>query len=173
MFTPGALSVTVDSGRQGAGAPISQFPSAQKDRTLRNSIANSGNISWRLAVGFALFCIASSASMAQRYSFRAYTEGLGNLNITTVAQDGTGYLWVGTQNGLYRYDGSHFQRYGASEGIPDRIIDTIFTGLDGTLWVGTASGIYFERRDGVFSSVQVPVPVNEFSHPTVTTFTAN
>lgn len=126
-----------------------------------------------MALGFALFCIASSASLAQRYSFRAYTEGLGNLNITTAGQDRTGYLWVGTQNGLYRYDGSHFQRFGATEGIPDRIIDTIYTGLDGTLWVGTSAGIYFERRDGMFSAVQVPVPVNEFSHPTGTTFTSN
>jgi diguanylate cyclase (GGDEF)-like protein len=79
---------------------------------------------------------------------------------------------MGTQNGLYRYDGSQFQRYGANEGIPDRIIDNVFVGLDGTLWVGTSTGVYFERKDGKFSSVQLPYALNEFTHPTGTTFTA-
>ncbi len=117
-----------------------------------------------------LLCLAAPGCEAQHYSFRQYIEGLGNLNITSLGQDRTGYLWVGTQNGLYRYDGSHFQRYGVAEGIPDRIIDTIYTGPDGTLWVATAAGIYFERSDGVFASVPIPVVVNEFSHPTGTTF---
>ena len=72
---------------------------------------------------------------------------------------------MGTQNGLYRYDGSQFQRYGAAEGIPDRIIDNVFIGLDGTLWVGTSAGVYFERKDGRFSEVQLPYPLNEFTHP--------
>ncbi len=110
---------------------------------------------------------------AQRYSFREYIQGLGNPNITSIQQDRVGYLWMGTQNGLYRYDGSQFQRYGAAEGIPDRIIDNVFIGLDGTLWVGTSAGVYFERKDGRFSAVQLPYPLNEFTHPTGTTFTSN
>jgi diguanylate cyclase (GGDEF)-like protein len=126
-----------------------------------------------VVVAVALLLSAASAALAQRYSFREYTEGLGNLNITCLGQDRDGYLWVGTQNGLYRYDGSHFQRYGADEGILERIIDTIFTGTDGTLWVGTSDGIYILRHDGKFTEVSVPVPMNEFSHPTGTTFTSN
>ncbi len=127
----------------------------------------------RIAAASVFFGIAASAGLAQRYSFREYTEGLGNLNINCLGQDPKGYLWVGTQNGLYRYDGSHFQRYGAPEGIPDRIIDTIYTGTDGTLWVGTTVGTYVQRRDGRFVEVHLPVPMNEFSHPTGTTFTSN
>ena len=122
-----------------------------------------------LAVLCALPCLTASA---QRYSFREYTQGLGNLNITSIQQDKVGYLWVGTQNGLYRYDGSQFQRYGADEGMPDRIIDRIYLGTDGTLWVGTPSGVYFERKDGSFSLVRLPFPMNEFTHPTGTTFTS-
>jgi len=114
-----------------------------------------------------------ATSSAQRYSFREYIQGLGNPNITSIQQDRIGYLWMGTQNGLYRYDGSQFQRYGAAEGIPDRIIDNVYIGPDGTLWVGTSAGVYFERKDGKFSSVQLPYPLNEFTHPTGTTFTSN
>jgi diguanylate cyclase (GGDEF)-like protein len=110
---------------------------------------------------------------AQRYSFREYIQGLGNPNITSIQQDRVGYLWMGTQNGLYRYDGSQFQRYGVTEGIPDRIIDNVYIGLDGTLWVGTSAGVYFERKDGSFSAVKLPYPLNEFTHPTGTTFTSS
>jgi diguanylate cyclase (GGDEF)-like protein len=124
-------------------------------------------------IEFALICGFCASVSAQRYSFREYTQGLGNLNITAIQQDRTGYLWAGTQNGLYRYDGSQFQRYGSDQGLPDRIVDTLFVGLDGTLWVGTAAGVYFERTDGQFSRVSLPVPLNEFTHPTGTTFTSN
>ena len=139
---------------------------------MRNRSPKSSRL-WRsLAAGVALFSGITAACGAQRYSFREYNQGLGNLNITALQQDRVGYLWVGTQNGLYRYDGSQFQRYGSNEGIPDRIIDNIFLGLDGTLWVGTATGVYFERKDGRFSEIQLPFPLNEFTHPTGTTFTS-
>ncbi len=135
------------------------------------------HISIRILLGavveLAFACALCSSVAAQRYSFREYTQGLGNLNITSIQQDRTGYLWVGTQNGLYRYDGSQFQRYGAEQGIPDRIVDTLFVGRDGTLWVGTAAGVYFERTDGRFMPVALPTPLNEFTHPTGTTFTSN
>jgi diguanylate cyclase (GGDEF)-like protein len=126
-----------------------------------------------IAAGLVALGAFSPLCGAQRYSFRAYSQGLGNPNVTCIQQDRTGYLWVGTQNGLYRYDGSQFQRYGADAGIPDRIIDTLYIAPDGTLWVGTASGVYFERRDGRFSEAKLPHPLNEFTHPTGTTFAAH
>jgi diguanylate cyclase (GGDEF)-like protein len=140
---------------------------------LRNLKPRPDIIFRRFATAFVLFWVACSASLAQRYSFRDYTEGLGNLNIACLGQDREGYLWVGTQNGLYRYDGSQFKRYGADEGIPDRIIDAIFAGTDGTLWVETTAGIYFQQRDGKFAEVPVPVRMNQFLHPTGTTFASN
>lgn len=141
---------------------------------MRNRNSISKERSRRLLGWLALLCgLSVLPASAQRYSFREYAQGLGNLNITSIQQDQIGYLWVGTQNGLYRYDGSQFERYGLADGIPDRIIDTVFLGYDGTLWVGTPSGVYFKRKDGRFSGVQLPYPLNEFSHPTGTTFTAN
>jgi diguanylate cyclase (GGDEF)-like protein len=122
---------------------------------------------------FAVCCLASLVSAAQRYSFREYSNGLGNLNITCLAQDRTGYLWVGTQNGLYRYDGSQFSRYDAAEGLPERIIGNLFVAPDGTLWVGTAEGIYFQRSDGRFAAMQSQASIHEFSHQAGSAFTAN
>ncbi|MBS1994632.1 MAG: hypothetical protein JSS83_29165, partial [Cyanobacteria bacterium SZAS LIN-3] len=147
--------------------------SIEKEERLRDWRLNSLRILAGLAAGVAILCTLSSSVSAQRYSFREYTQGLGNLNITAIQQDRTGYLWVGTQNGLYRYDGSQFQRFGQSQGIPDRIIDTLYVGPDGTLWVGTSAGIYFERKDSSFTPLPLPLALNEFTHPTGTTFASN
>ena len=142
----------------------------ERDQALQNRRPKSVRILAVLAAGLAILCVFCASVSAQRYSFREYTQGLGNLNITAIEQDRTGYLWVGTQNGLYRYDGSQFQRYGANQGIPDRIIDNLYVGHDGTLWVGTSAGIYFARKDGQFATLKLPFALNEFTHPTGTTF---
>jgi diguanylate cyclase (GGDEF)-like protein len=125
---------------------------------------------WTCAI--ALLCLAVPGILAQRYSFRDYTEGLGNLAVSCLAQDRTGYLWVGTENGLYRYDGNQFRRFGAPEGLPARVIQNLFLGTDGTLWVGTTTGIYFERQDGNFAEVQPPASTGQFEQRLGTAFTA-
>ena len=58
----------------------------------------------------AAVALSTGALLAQRYSFRHYgqSEGLKNLAIECLLQDETGFLWVGTQNGLFRLDGRRF-----------------------------------------------------------------
>ncbi len=121
----------------------------------------------------AVLCFASLSCAAQRYSFREYIQGLGNLNIASIAQDRTGYLWVGTQNGLYRYDGSQFQRYGASEGLPERMIQNLYVGVDGTLWVATTSSIFFEQKNGKFAEVHPSANLSPILQRAGTVFTAD
>jgi diguanylate cyclase (GGDEF)-like protein len=59
-------------------------------------------------------------------------------------QDGSGFLWGGSEIGLLRWDGIRFRRYCADAkerfGLRDCLARSLFTGQDGTLWVGTASG---------------------------------
>ena len=56
-------------------------------------------------------------------------------------QDHTGYLWIGTDNGLFRYDGSTFHGYGHSDGLPNTEILSLAESSSGTLWIGTNSGL--------------------------------
>ncbi len=120
----------------------------------------------------AALSIAAPCCIAQQYSFSTTTAGLGNLNVNCMAQDHAGYLWVGTQNGLYRYDGRDFKEFGATEGLNGHIIQSLFDGPDGTLFVGTTTGIYFQRHDGQFSQIHPPAPVTDFSQRIGTVFTA-
>ncbi len=98
---------------------------------------------------FATFLmLASACAFAQRYNFKVYgeEEGLQNLVVQVILQDRAGFLWVGTQNGLYRYDGNRFVAFGKAEGLPGARVEALHESADGTLWVGTRVGL--ARRSG-------------------------
>jgi diguanylate cyclase (GGDEF)-like protein len=124
------------------------------------------------ACGLALLCLAAPDCLSQRYNFREIAEGLGDLNVNCIAQDRSGYLWVGTENGLYRYDGRQFRQFGAADGLHARTIQALYVGMDGTLWAGTTTGIYFELRDGSFAELHSPVPFKQLSQRVGTVFAA-
>ena len=88
-------------------------------------------------------------ALGQRYSFKHYDQeqGLANLTVICLLQDRTGFLWVGTQNGLFRYDGRGFLRYSTPEGLPSAVIYSLHETPDGTLWVGTALGLAHRTAD--------------------------
>lgn len=96
------------------------------------------------------------AAQAQRYSFQLYgqDQGLENLAVQCLLQDRTGFLWVGTQNGLYRYDGGRFTSFGKAEGLPSSRVDALHEDADGVLWVATPAGL--ARRTATrFESVRL------------------
>ena len=91
----------------------------------------------------------AACALGQQYSFRFYgaAEGLQNLVVLSLAQDRAGYIWVGTEVGLYRYDGTRFQLMGQAEGLPcSSEVHSLFVASDGALWVNTCVRIF--RFDG-------------------------
>jgi len=91
--------------------------------------------------------------------FRTYgTEaGLGNLAAMRMAQDTAGFLWVATQDGVYRYDGNRFARFGLAEGLPSSYVANVQAAPDGSVWVITYGGL--ARFDGRrFNAVGAPQP---------------
>jgi PAS domain S-box-containing protein len=100
-----------------------------------------------LAVAMALQLAPSAVS--QEYGFRVYgsADGLRNVVVLSLAQDHAGYVWVGTEGGLYRYDGTHFRLIAQAEGLPcSAEVHGLFVARDGALWANTCSGIF--RFDG-------------------------
>jgi diguanylate cyclase (GGDEF)-like protein len=83
----------------------------------------------------------------QQLPLRYFTQqdGLGNLSITALAQDRTGYLWLGTENGLFRYNGVQFKRFARDEGLRQAGITALLAQGD-QLWIGTYESLY--RREG-------------------------
>jgi signal transduction histidine kinase/ActR/RegA family two-component response regulator len=82
---------------------------------------------------------------AERYSFKQYLQdsGLTNLGVNTVNQDKDGFLWVATDNGLFRYNGHRFQRFGREEGLPQDDVTALAVSEAGTIWAGTPIGIAY------------------------------
>src|SRR5215472_14980326 len=72
-------------------------------------------------------------------------EGLSESTVTAVVQDGQGFVWLGTQNGLDRYDGFTVRTFRHIAGDPQSLSDGGITALyrdgSGVLWVGTKNGL--------------------------------
>ena len=86
----------------------------------------------------------NAPSVAQQYSFRHYgmADGLQNLTILSLAQDGAGYIWAGSEGGLYRYDGTRFRLISASEGLPCATeVHALHVAADGALWANTCEHV--------------------------------
>lgn len=62
---------------------------------------------------------------------------------TAIAQTTDGYIWVGTSDGLYRFDGVRFTRWISPEGkqLPNQDIYSLLGAHDGSLYVGTGGGL--------------------------------
>jgi ligand-binding sensor domain-containing protein len=61
-------------------------------------------------------------------------------NVTALLEDSQGIDWVGTTNGLGRYDGKTWTRYSTADGLPDNNVNALLE-VDGTLWAATNSGV--------------------------------
>ncbi|MGE5345525.1 MAG: two-component regulator propeller domain-containing protein [Acidithiobacillales bacterium] len=68
-------------------------------------------------------------------------EGLAEETVTALLRDARGYLWVGSLNGLSRFDGERFKVYGLADGLPKLRVFALAEGRDGTLWVATGGGL--------------------------------
>ena len=80
-----------------------------------------------------------------QYAPTAWTvrDGFSLGNIYAMAQTPAGYLWLGTEFGLFRFDGIHSVPWQppAGQQLPDRNINALLVTRDGTLWVGTFGGL--------------------------------
>lgn len=73
------------------------------------------------------------------------SNGLSQTSINSIYQDSSDYIWIGTKNGLNRYNGFKFEIYNKGFGEKRNIIDSHITclneDLDNNLWVGTLDGL--------------------------------
>lgn len=100
---------------------------------------------WRsqLSVLLWLICVPLQV-LCQQLPLRYYSQadGLRSLAVTALAQDPDGFLWIGTQSGVFRYDGARFQRFELSQGLANPYITTLHVDGGGRLWAGTSEGLY-------------------------------
>ena len=90
-------------------------------------------------------------------------QGLPHPVPIALAQDGDGFLWVGTQGGLARWDGYRFRDYASDPkdpaGLPDTWIHTLHTDPQGRLWIGTGAGGLARYDRAQDRMIAVPLPI--------------
>ena len=83
-------------------------------------------------------------------------DGALNGNPNAFAQTSDGYIWIGTQSGLYRFDGLNFLAWNppAGQRYPSGVasIYSLYAARDGSLWIGTGAGLA-HWANGKFTSI--------------------
>ena len=82
------------------------------------------------------------------FSFRHYSveDGLSYNTVSSIIQDRHGFMWIGTENGLNRFDGYSFREYRSSRTGKNSMISNLITSMledpSGNFWLGTDVGVY-------------------------------
>ncbi|CAN7560797.1 response regulator [Duganella sp. LjRoot269] len=115
---------------------------------------------WLLACGYAAASPERWGKLATPlFEHLGLEQGLPNPVGMALAQDGDGFIWIGTQAGLARWDGYHMRSFrhdaGVSTSLPGDFIQALHADARGRLWIGTAaSGLaMFDRHNEHFVRV--------------------
>ena len=110
-----------------------------------------------------LFLLVSTALMAldpdktiTQYTVQVWNieSGLPGNSVLALQQTGDGFLWIGTQDGLVRFDGIKFQLFsrGNVPQLTNNEIRALYEDGNGTLWIGTSSGGLTCFKEGKFTT---------------------
>ncbi len=111
-----------------------------------------------------LLALSPSKALTQ-YTRTVWTQeqGLPQDTIRAIAQTPDGYLWLGTDEGLARFDGYDFVTFSMGSGaLPSNSVSALSVGPSGILWIGASGGLArysggkfqtFTSRDGVPSGI--------------------
>ena len=106
--------------------------------------------------GLLSWCIVS-AQQTYRFSIGQLSDN----RFHAICEDMSGFIWIGTENGLNRYDGYHFHQFyhddNDSLSLMSNYVRSLYTDNDGTLWIGTNRGLqYLKPSEKSFHTVPFP-----------------
>ena len=95
--------------------------------------------------------VSATLVKKERFEKLSIDEGLSNEYVTTIFQDSKGYMWIGTIDGLNRYDGERIKIYNCNNQSNDSLSSTYITAIEedshGNIWIATDNGLDFLIRD--------------------------
>lgn len=97
---------------------------------------------WLVAGWLAAGNVSTVPALAQQVPFRNYTvlDGLPTDVVRSVIQDTAGFLWLGTEGGAARFDGTEFATFDRSDGLSSNWINQMVVDHDGGLWFASSEG---------------------------------
>ena len=126
-----------------------------------------------------LFCVFLLPRIArsQEYSYTHYTtaNGLAGSMLYCITQDKDGFIWVGTEAGVSRFDGAHFRNFTTKDGLPDLEVLQIFGDSKGRVWMAPfrkeicfyyQGKIHNAQNDSTLSHIRLQQNVEGFAEDT-------
>lgn len=111
----------------------------------------------RAILSILLLWILSAGISASQENWRivnySLEDGLSQISVNTIMQSSDGFLWIGTQDGLNRFDGYGFKVYrhqpSDTSSLSDSHIWSVIEDDNGNLWIGTQDGLnMYDRNSG-------------------------
>ena len=96
-----------------------------------------------------LFTGPLSASVIFPFKKYQVSDGLSHNTVWSILQDSYGFIWIGTSNGLNRYDGYTSRTYRHVEGVSRSLGNNFISSLmedNQDIWIGTNNGVYIYHR---------------------------
>ncbi len=116
-------------------------------------------LKWYFSLGLVLAQCVAQGQSAYRFSNFSINDGLSQSSVTCILQDENHALWIGTQDGLNRFDGKQFEVFSSedSDGLKSEYIKCGMKTDDGRLWFGTTNGLsVFDPTTERFTHHTVP-----------------
>lgn len=100
---------------------------------------------------------ASAQSLEPFYFNYTAEDGLPSSECYEIIQDRQGYIWISTDNGISRFDGTEFKNYGTEDGLTDKTILFMHEDHRGWIWMSSLNAnVFICRGDSI-----VPYPYNQ------------
>ncbi|BDU73012.1 ligand-binding sensor domain-containing protein [Mesoterricola silvestris] len=105
-----------------------------------------------------VFCMVATAGPPEPgrlpFVMLGTDQGLSSGAVVCMAQDRDGFLWMGSENGLLRYEGGQSRQWTAEDGLPSASVGKLAACPDGGVWVATGRGLV-RFREGRFETITV------------------
>jgi diguanylate cyclase (GGDEF)-like protein len=130
---------------------------------------------WAILSAFVFLLLAGQSGLAgpdtriplpdrPHYAIQHFGErfGLSAITVLSLAQDPQGFLWIGSQKGIYQYDGLNVVLFGLAEGLPSVHTIQLLVAPDGKLWARMRKGL--ARLEGQrFIPTSIPAEAGELT----------
>ncbi len=105
-----------------------------------------------------LFFGVSQETNGQSFRFRTFDSsvGLPQNFVYALEQDKEGYLWMGTGEGLVRYNGLKFESFNKSDSLANIFVQSLHLTTDGYLWIGHNKGDLSVYKNNQFTPIHIP-----------------
>lgn len=119
-----------------------------------------------------LFLCYSSYAQEYRYTHYDISDGLAGSTVYCITQDKDGFIWIGTETGVSRFDGTHFKTYTATDGLPDIEILQMFGDSKDRVWMAPFGNsvcysykgrIHNQKNDSLLRRIHLKETIEDFA----------